>query len=188
MVFPTVSQISANRVIVRPVGPADLTDLLEVNGDEEVTRFVPYPTWTSVADGTAWLERMQGLAAGGTAQQLVIERTEDQRVIGAVLLFKYEASSSRLELGYVLGRKHWRMGLASEALRALCGHLFVTGAVRRIEAEVNPDNTASCALLARLGFSLEGRLRKRWVAKGRVYDVNFYGCLSEEWPTSPVAA
>jgi RimJ/RimL family protein N-acetyltransferase len=54
--------------------------------------------------------------------------------------------------------------------------------MRRIEAEVNPDNLASCALLAQVGFTLEGRLRKRWVAKGSAHDTNLYGCLAEDWP------
>lgn len=188
MAFPGISRISAGRVVVRPVRRTDLPGLLEVNGDDEVTRFVPYPTWTSLADGEAWLGRVQGLVDSGAAQQLVIERLSDQRVIGAVLLFRHDAPSARLELGYVLGRAHWHQGLMSEALRAVCRQLFLGGAVRRIEAEVNPENVASCALLESLGFALEGRLRQRWVTKGRACDVNVYGCLADEWPASPGAA
>ena len=41
---------------------------------------------------------------------------------------------------------------------------------------------ASCALLQSLGFTLEGRLRQRWVTKGQADDTNFYGCLAQEWP------
>ena len=59
--------------------------------------------------------------------------------------------------------------------------MLATMAIRRIEAEVNPANLASCALLLAVGFSLEGRLRKRWVSKGAAYDTNFYGCLAEDW-------
>ena len=53
-------------------------------------------------------------------------------------------------------------------------------AIRRIEAEVNPENLASCALLLRVGFVFEGRLRKRWVAKGNAYDTNIYSWLAED--------
>lgn len=181
MAFPSIVALPARRVIVRPIAAGDIPDLLEVNGDDEVTRFLPYPTWRSLDDGIAWLHRMQGLAESGSAQQLVVQRMVDGKVLGGVLLFKHEPASARLEIGYVLGRQHWRQGFAREALAAVCDHLFREAGIRRIEAEVNPDNAASCALLQSLGFLLEGRLRQRWTGKGRTYDTCLYGCLAHEW-------
>jgi len=80
----------------------------------------------------------------------------------------------------VLGRAHWGRGLMREALQAVCAALFDAGIVRRFEAEVDPANAASGALLGSLGFSREGRLRQRWAAKGRVYDVDAWGLLAGE--------
>jgi [ribosomal protein S5]-alanine N-acetyltransferase len=54
--------------------------------------------------------------------------------------------------------------------------------IRRVEAEVNPDNIASNALLTSLGFVREGYLRERWVGKGATYGVNIYGLLASDWP------
>lgn len=175
------ASIATPRLVLRPVGQSDLPDLLEVNGDPEVTRFLPYPTWESLDDGAAWLARMDALASSGTGQQLVAVRAADAKVVGTVLLFRYDQGSARLELGYVLGRKHWGQGLMREALSAICAHAFSAMAIRRIEAEVDPANAASNGLLLRLGFTLEGRLRQRWVARGEAYDTNFYGCLAEDW-------
>lgn len=181
MSLPPTIQLSTERLLIRPVTAADLDDLLLVNGDEVVTHFLPYDTWQSSADGVAWLARVEARTADGSGQQLVIERTTDQRVIGAILLFKYDEASARLEVGYVLGRHAWHQGYATEALRAVLNSVFTAWGIRRIEAEVNPDNHASAALLLRLGFVQEGRLRQRWVAKGRTYDTNIYGCLAAEW-------
>jgi RimJ/RimL family protein N-acetyltransferase len=150
-----------------------------------LTRFLPYATWQSLADGTAWLERMNALAQTGTGQQLVVVRNEDSRLVGTVLLFRFDEGSARMEIGYVLGRAFWRKGLMREALTAVCAHAFASMGVRRIEAEVDPDNLASNRLLVRLGFTREGTLRKRWVAKGAAYDTHIYGCLAEEWSTAP---
>ena len=47
-------------------------------------------------------------------------------------------------------------------------------------ANENPENLASNQLLLRLGFTLEGVLRKRWLAKGNAYDTNIYGLLRDE--------
>jgi RimJ/RimL family protein N-acetyltransferase len=71
-----------------------------------------------------------------------------------------------------------------EALQAVCTHMFSVLGLRRIEAEVNPANVASCQLLLRVGFTLEGTLRQRWVAKGVAYDSHVFGCLAQEWPHS----
>jgi len=163
------------------VGEPDLPGLLEINGDPEVTRFLPYATWQSLVDGAAWLGRMQALASSGTGQQLVIVRNGDSRIVGTLLLFKFDESSARVELGYVLGRAFWRQGLMREAISSICDHAFGAMSMRRIEAEVNPENVASDRLLRSVGFTLEGTLRKRWVSKGVAYDTHFYGCLADEW-------
>ncbi len=172
--------ISTERLIVRPLQEGDLPDLLAVNGDAQTTRFLPYAAWQHLDDAHAWLARMRGIEAGGGALQLVVEQRSDGRVIGTILLFKWDAASARIELGYVLARSHWGQGLMQEALRALCPRVFATLAVRRIEAEVDVDNTASHQLLLRLGFTVEGRLRQRWVVRGRGYDVHVYGLLATD--------
>jgi [ribosomal protein S5]-alanine N-acetyltransferase len=181
MPMPAFMPLRTERLSIRAVGQTDLPDLLQVNGDSEVTRYLPYATWQSMDDARAWLARMQAMMDAGTGHQLVLERQADAKVIGSALLFKHEEPSRRVELGYVLGRTAWGQGLMHEATRALCAHAFGAMNLRRIEAEVNPANAASCKLLERLGFTLEGTLRQRWQAKGVVYDTHLYGLLQHEW-------
>jgi len=180
MPFPTVTRMDAPRLLLRPVMAADLPDLMAVNGDPEVTRFLPYDTWKSLEDGEAWLARSAALGNSGTGQLFALVAKPQPKVIGTLVLFRYEEASRRVELGYVLGRAHWGKGLMTEAIQAACACAFDDLGIRRIEAEVNPENLASCALLTRIGFTFEGRLRKRWVAKGIDYDTNIYGWLAED--------
>jgi ribosomal-protein-alanine N-acetyltransferase len=178
---PLALTLSCQRVDIRPVQAGDIGDLLEVNRDPEVTKFLPYETWKGLDDGHAWLERVQAIASTGTGQQLVLVSKATARAIGSLLLFRYDAGSARAELGYVLKRSCWGQGLMVEALGGVISHCFDSLALQRLEAEANPDNLASNATLRRLGFSCEGRLRQRWVAKGRRYDTHFYGLLRDEW-------
>lgn len=174
-------EIRSGRLTVRQVTEADLAGLMTINGDPLVTHFLPYPTWRHDGDAEAWYRRMVNLSGETGARQLVIERSGDRMVVGSILVFKFDEASRRAELGYVVGRRHWRQGYASEALRALLAHLFCAQGMRRVEAEVNPENVASTALLRALGFSLEGHLRERYEAKGKVYGVDVYGLLAREW-------
>jgi [ribosomal protein S5]-alanine N-acetyltransferase len=185
MTFSAPICLESKHLLVRPVAESDLADLLSVNGDDEVTRFLPYESWRSVDDGQAWLARMRKMEDAGTGVQLVIIDRASGRAIGSCLLFRLEPASARAELGYVLGRQSWGRGLMHEALAALISHAFGTLGLRRLEAEVNPQNAASCRLLERLGFRNEGLLRQRWVAKGAAYDIRFYGLLRDEW-SSPL--
>lgn len=172
--------IHTARLSIRRVQPADLGDLLVVNGDDEVTRFLPYPSWKTAADAQFWFERMTALQAAGGTVQYVIEHAALARVIGSCLLFRHEPASARAEVGYVLGRQHWGQGLMLEAMRGLVGHAFDVFGLRRLEADVNPLNLASVRLLERLGFVREGLLRQRWVTQGKVSDSLMFGLLRGE--------
>lgn len=174
--------IESSRLIVRLVTEPDLPALLEVNENDETTRFLPYASWHSLSDAEAWLKRMTEMQATGTALQFVLVEKQLDAVIGSCLLFRFEETSSRAELGYVLGRAHWGRGYMREALTALIEQAFTTLHLRRLEAEVDPRNLASSRLLHTLGFAKEGLLRERWVAKGEARDVEVFGLLRHEWP------
>lgn len=187
MPLAALQSIESPRTKLRIVEKSDLSALMRVNGSDEVTRFLPYATWKSMADAEAWFERMAVVQASGTALQFVLVEKATQGVVGTCLLFRYDEGSNRAELGYVLGRPHWGAGLMVEALHALVGHAFEGLGIRRLEAEVNPANVASLRVLERLGFTREGLLRQRWVTEGLAYDVAAYGLLRHEY-TSPTDA
>jgi RimJ/RimL family protein N-acetyltransferase len=181
MPLPPPPELQTQRLLVRLVTQADLPALMLVNGDDAVTRFLPYRSWQTAADAQAWFDRMQAMHASGSGWQFVLVAHEGARVIGSCLLFRHDEGSARAELGYVLGRAHWGRGYMHEALQGLLRGAFGPLGLRRIEAEVNPANQASVAVLERLGFTLEGLLRQRWVGPAGPYDVRLYGLLRDEF-------
>lgn len=186
MSLPPPPLLETPRLLLRRVELEDLPALLQVSGDEQVTQYLPYTTWRGLDDAQAWFERMQVLQATGAALQMVVVDKTTAQAIGTCLVFRHDVPSARAELGYVLGRAHWGRGLMHEALQALVAWALDAGGLRRLEAEVNPANTASVAVLQRLGFTQEGLLRQRWVGKGQAYDVLAFGLLRGEH--SPPAA
>ena len=58
------------------------------------------------------------------------------------------------EIAYVLGRAHWRRGYAYAACAAMIQELRATYGVTRLTATLDPANTASLALLRKLGLAL----------------------------------
>lgn len=174
------SPIVTERLLLRRVAREDLPGLFEMNGDDRVTSFLPYPTWATAADGEAWFGRMERIQADGLALQMALCEKDSGRAIGSCLLFRLDEGSARVELGYALGHAHWGRGLMREALEAVIAHAFSAMRIRRIEGEVDTANAASAALLDRLGFHREGLLRQRWVNKGRPRDFILFGLLASD--------
>ena len=65
----------------------------------------------------------------------------------------------RASIGYIIDPTRHRQGIATEAVSALLEHCFGDLRLHRLQAFINPDNTASRALIEKLGFRQEGLLR-----------------------------
>jgi len=180
--------IATDRLHLVPVAEAHLDDLMRVNGDDRVTAFLPYASWRDRGDAEAWFGRMTDRVEQGLARQLVLLREADGRAIGTLLVFNPDAESRRAEIGYALAADCWQQGLVREALTAACAVAFGACGLRRLEAEADVGNTASCTLLKNVGFQREGVLRQRWTRKGRTYDTALHGLLAADWTVRwPVA-
>ncbi|HEV3426497.1 MAG TPA: GNAT family protein, partial [Paraburkholderia sp.] len=86
----------------------------------------------------------------------------------------------RAEIGFCLQRRQWGKGYMSEAAAAVVEHAFEAVKLNRIEADIDPRNTASARVLERLGFVREGLLRERWIVGDEVTDSALYGLLRSD--------
>ncbi len=59
-------------------------------------------------------------------------------------------------LGYYIGEPFARQGIMSEGLKLVIGYAFGPMKLHRLEANVQPGNVASIALVRRCGFRKEG--------------------------------
>ncbi|RMG71487.1 MAG: N-acetyltransferase [Bacteroidetes bacterium] len=103
-----------------------------------------------------------------------------QPLIGACGFNDYVPAHHRVETGYWLLPAYWRQGIAREAVSRLLDHGFAHAPYHRVEARVEPDNVASCALLRILGFQHEGRLREVEFDRGRYIDLDLYTLLRRD--------
>ena len=85
------------------------------------------------------------------------------------------------EIGYILSREAQGHGLAREAVAGVISHVFANGWMRRLSADVDPDNLASIRLLVNLGFRREGLLREEWETHLGLRDSLMFGLLAREW-------
>ena len=82
------------------------------------------------------------------------------------------------EIGYWVGEPFWKRGIATEAVGALTGYAIETHGLTRVYALPFAGNVASCRVLEKAGYVLEGRLRKSAIKDGVVTDQLQYAFIS----------
>lgn len=174
-------RLETPRLVLRPFRHADARDLFAVFSDPEVFRYIPVGDWKHVDEAHQRIARDVEKMAAGDYVRLAVERREDGRVLGEVLLFNFAKDSRRAELGYALGRAAWGCGYAGEALPPLVDYGFEHLDLNRLEAVIDPRNAASARVIERLGFRHEGTQRERYITRGETSDAGLYGLLRSDW-------
>jgi ribosomal-protein-alanine N-acetyltransferase len=87
-------------------------------------------------------------------------------------------------LGYYGFLPHTGLGYLTEATEAALNRAFRTLKLHRLEANIQPANRASAALVRRLGFKREGYSPRYLKIGGRWQDHERWALLAEEWMTA----
>ncbi len=85
------------------------------------------------------------------------------------------------EIGYWMRKKFRRKGYMVEAAKRILEFGFNEKKLHKIKADTDNLNIASNKVLEKIGFKLEGRLRKQFYKNKKWSDEMHYGLLKEEW-------
>lgn len=119
-----------------------------------------------------------------TDECFVICRNADEKIVGAVNLSQiFRKGFQNAYLGYSLGVKYIGQGYMTEAINLILRHSFKNLKLHRIEANVQPFNLASIAVLQRCGFSKEGFSPKYLKVGGKWRDHERWAIIRENWIT-----
>lgn len=176
--------IATTRLLLRPLQQADASAVFALRSNPKVSRFTGYVAWTDLTKAQELIARDQAAMECGEYLRLgMVPRGHDE-LIGTVTLFHLDAQCRRAEIGYDLHPAMWGKAYMNEALLALLELGFNEMMLNRIEADVDPHNTASINTLQRLGFLQEGLMRERWIVDGVKFDTAFFGLLHADWMKS----
>ena len=115
---------------------------------------------------------------------LLIRRTHDAALVGAVELSQVvRGRFQSAYLGYQIGAPFARQGYMTEALGLVLHYAFRQLRLHRLEANIQPENAASIALVERLGFHREGYSPRYLKLGGRWRDHQRWAILAEDWRT-----
>lgn len=172
--------LRGERLVLRGFRDSDCDALYAVFSDPAVMRYWSRVPMADVREARTQLEVNRRGFTERTHLCWAIATAADDAMIGTVTLFAFRIDQARCEIGYALSSAHWGRGYAREALSLVIDYAFDALGINRIEADIDPRNDGSIALVERLGFEREGLLRERWRVGGQVQDSAIYGLLRSD--------
>lgn len=168
------------RLALRPLTEEDLDFIYRLFSDPETNRYSSSEDLATPEDARRLYEGY--LRPGFPSHfRLAAELRETGEAVGTLGLYRYSVRDRCAVLGCDLLRTHWRRGYMAEAVEALLCYGFGELGLNRVEATVDPLNLSSTRILERLGFTLGGLMRERYVYKGGAHDEPIYGLLKKDW-------
>jgi len=136
---------------------------------------IPYPY--TITDAEEFITSMLSADKDKTFSFAV---TIDDVVIGSIGVFRCDnIHSQSAELGYYIGEPYWGKGYTTSAVMQICKYIFDSTDIIRIFAEPFAYNIASCRVLEKAGFQLEGTLRSHAVKNGKVLDMKMFALVKK---------
>lgn len=128
----------------------DYENMRALESDADVMRFTSYRVPQSPEQTRERLEKL--VASEGELAPLgvwAVELRDSGEFVGWFMVRRTQFAEP--ELGFMIVRKHWRAGYATEAARALSRHVL-TELGHGLVARVDAANTPSIHVLEKLGF------------------------------------
>jgi len=142
------------RLRLREMSLDDLDFIAEMLADPLVMRF--YPQIYSREEAAAWIERqLDRYARHGSGLWLAVDRATGEPVGQVGLLRQIVDGVEEPEVGYLLDRRYWSRGLATEAAAAVRDWAFQTRGEPYVVSLIRPENLPSQAVALRIGMKPE---------------------------------
>jgi RimJ/RimL family protein N-acetyltransferase len=178
--------IETERLVLRPYRDTDFDALLGLQTRDDVTRYLLYDAKTPerVHESLALRMMLPPLDADGQALTLAAELRATGAVIGDVTLFRVSMVHQQGEIGFVFHPDFHGHGYAREAAQAVLRAGFDRLGMHRIVGRCDARNSASAALMKRLGMRQEAHFVRNEYIKGEWTDELVFAILEDDQRTA----
>lgn len=169
------------RIRLRAVEPEDAEFHYLWNQDSEMARNVDF----------VWPPSSREYARRGAAEQSLKKPVEDSfhfeienlsgEAVGSISSHNCILRNGTFSYGVAVREEHLRKGYASEAILIVLRYYFEELRYQKCTVHIFSFNEACIRLHERLGFRLEGRLRRMGYTRGQYYDTLAYGITADEF-------
>lgn len=154
------SELRTDRLLLRTPVIEDADAIFdEYAADPEVTRYLTWAPHRELATVAEFLQTLIDSRLAAHEFPWVLTLPAERRAIGMIAA---RVQDCKVEIGYVLGRKHWNRGYMAEAISVVADWWISQAEIFRVSAVCDTENVASARALEKAGFKREGEL-SRWI-------------------------
>ncbi|MEN1968427.1 GNAT family protein [Lentibacillus sp. N15] len=156
-----------------------MDDIYVYCSNEEVSKYVSWNTHQNLDDTRDFVTVVINQYENNQPAPWGIEHKETSQFIGTIEFVDWKPKHKTAEIGYVIARDYWGMGLATEAVKNMILFGFQQMGLVRIQARCFTENTGSERVMKKAGMSFEGIIRKGMYSKGQHRDLKQYAIVKE---------
>lgn len=171
---------------LRAMEPTDWEAFYQLEAGSTDSGWLTDEIWfpSSTLGSKEWAEREAKREPTKDEFRFAIERL-DGVLVGTLNTHTTNPRCGTFMYGLRIFPEHHRLGYGSEAARLLLNYFFAERRYQKCNAEVYAFNAPSIRLHEKLGFTLEGRLRRMIFTGGEYHDALIYGITGEEFKARP---
>lgn len=169
------------RVVLRPPVAGDRGEFLERLADS----IELHDPWLEPGEPGAWFERLLARNTTDSNRSLLVCDADDGAIAGVMNLSQIVMGPLRSAfLGYYAFEPFAGRGYMRAAMPLLLRYAFDDLGLHRVQANVQPDNAASIALVRGAGFRREGFSPRYLFIRGAWRDHEQWAVLADDDPAS----
>ena len=180
-VFSNLPRFETKRLVLRRIEDDDYEDMFEYSADLEVTKYLTWQPHATVNETKEYILNLQKRYEAGKFFDWGLVYKEDGRFVGTCGFTSINITQNTSEIGYVLSKKYWGMGLIPEALESIMDFGFSYFGFDKIEARFLDGNENSKKVMQKAGMVFEKTDRNVLHIKGEYRTVHTYSITKNDF-------
>ncbi len=175
--------LQTNRLILREFRKSDLNPVYEYISDPQAAMYMTWSDAMTRKDTAHFIKRSisyQNQQPRGKFELAITLKDKDIPIGGCGLRVE-SFLHKKADIGYIINRKYWGNGYATEASRRLILLGFKELGLHRIFATCDVKNTASIRVLEKLGMTREALFREDYFIHRKWRSSFMYAILESEY-------
>lgn len=179
--FSDIPPMGDSLVILRKIGMENVDDVYEYASNENTTRYLAWQTHQSKKFTKNYVKFLQKQYKAGEFFDWGINLRENGKMVGTCGFTSINSEHSRAEIGYVVNPEYWGQGIATASAKLVTSFAFEQLGINRLEAKFIIGNSASEAVMKKIGMQKEGVLREYMFVKGNYEDICIYSMTAQDY-------
>ncbi len=180
-VFSDPPVLETERLYLKKISPENAADMYEYSCDPDVVKYLTWSCHSSEKETERYIKLLQKKYTQGVFNDWGLILKDGGKFIGTCGFTSFDLEKNTAEIGYVLAKPFWGMGLAAEAAARVMEFGFDSFGLSGFCAKCMEGNDASMRVMQKLGMSFEGIYKNSMFIKGSYKTIIVYSVTKETY-------